>query len=152
MKILSSTYELVEIDALTPHPENPRRGDIEAVAESIDQNDFYGAVIAQVSTRRILVGNHRWKAAKKRGALFIPVLWVDCDDDRARRILLVSGVSIRARIPASRRRTTIPGSRSTTPAACGPTRLRNRSGARRSINAGRTRRRTSGAELVVQGF
>ena len=88
MKILSSTYELVEIDALTPHPENPRRGDIEAVAESIDQNDFYGAVIAQVSTRRILVGNHRWKAAKKRGALFIPVLWVDCDDDRARRILL----------------------------------------------------------------
>ena len=88
MKILSSTYELVAIDALTPHPENPRRGDIEAVAESIDQNDFYGAVIAQVSTRRILVGNHRWKAAKKRGALFIPVLWVDCDDDRARRILL----------------------------------------------------------------
>ena len=88
MKILNSTYELVEIDSLTAHPENPRRGDIEAVAQSIDQNGFYGALIAQVSTRRILLGNHRWKAAKKRGALFIAVLWVDCDDDRARRILL----------------------------------------------------------------
>jgi len=68
MKILSSTFEAVRIDSLTARPENPRRGDIEAVAQSIDQNGFYGAVIAQVSTRRILLGNLRWKAAKKRGA------------------------------------------------------------------------------------
>jgi DNA modification methylase len=89
MNILNSSYEpAVRIDSLTAHPENPRRGNIEAVAESIDANGFYGAVIAQVSTRRILVGNHRWKAAQKRNSSFIPVLWIDCDDDRALRILL----------------------------------------------------------------
>jgi len=38
MKILSSTYDpVVRIDSLTAHPENPRRGDIEAVAQSIDE-------------------------------------------------------------------------------------------------------------------
>jgi hypothetical protein len=39
------------------NPENPRRGNIEA--ESIDANGFYGAVIAQVSTRRILENHER---------------------------------------------------------------------------------------------
>ena len=38
MKTLSSTYDpAVGIDSLTAHPENPRRGDIEAVAQSIDE-------------------------------------------------------------------------------------------------------------------
>ena len=38
MNILSSTYDpAVGIDSLTAHPENPRRGDIEEVAQSIDE-------------------------------------------------------------------------------------------------------------------
>ena len=66
MNILNSSYEpAVRIDSLTAHPENPRRGNIEAVAESIDANGFYGAVIAQVSTRRILENQERATCAGK---------------------------------------------------------------------------------------
>lgn len=81
-------YELVAVGRLQPHPDNPRTGDVEAIGESIEANGFYGAVVAQTSTGRILVGNHRWKAAKAKGHKQIPVIWVDVDDDRARKILL----------------------------------------------------------------
>lgn len=86
--IADQQYELVPIGRLQPHPDNPRRGDTEAIGESIEHNGFFGAVIAQRSTRRILAGNHRWKALKAQGARKVPVLWLDVDDDRARKILL----------------------------------------------------------------
>lgn len=87
--LLDQDFALVDVDSLLPHPENPRRGDVAAIAESIEVNGFYGAVIAQRSTRRILVGEHRVTAARLEGATVVPVLWVDVDDDHARRIVLV---------------------------------------------------------------
>jgi DNA modification methylase len=42
----------------------------------------------QRSTGYILAGNHRYLAAKKAGLEEVPVLFVDCDDKTARRILL----------------------------------------------------------------
>ena len=86
--IRNERYELVPIDALTPHPKNPRRGDVGAIAKSIAANGFYGAVVAQTGTNYILAGNHRWRAAKGEGATEVPVLWVDVDEKTARRILL----------------------------------------------------------------
>jgi DNA modification methylase len=87
-KILNQSYELVTIDKLQPHPENPRRGSLPAIAASVAANGFYGAVVAQRSTGRILVGNHRWEAAKSEGLKEIAVVWVDVSDEEARRILL----------------------------------------------------------------
>ncbi|MFN3323433.1 MAG: ParB N-terminal domain-containing protein [Bryobacteraceae bacterium] len=89
MVVINQEYELAPVDAVRPHPKNPRRGDAVAIADSIVQNGFYGAVVAQRSTGFILAGNHRWKAAKDTGAETIPVIWVDCDEDEALRILLV---------------------------------------------------------------
>lgn len=89
MEILNHSTEMVAIDTLRPHPQNPRQGDIGAIHESIRANGFYGQVVVQKSTGRILVGNHRWRAAMAAGATEIPVTWVDVDDDRALRILLV---------------------------------------------------------------
>jgi DNA modification methylase len=87
-KILDQSYELINIDKLQPHPENPRRGSLPAIAASVAANGFYGAVVAQRSTGRILVGNHRWEAAKSEGLKEIAVVWVDVSDEQARRILL----------------------------------------------------------------
>jgi DNA modification methylase len=87
--VINQEYELASVDAVRPHPKNPRRGDTVAICESIATNGFYGAVVAQRSTGYILAGNHRWKAAKDTGAETIPVIWVDCDEDEALRILLV---------------------------------------------------------------
>jgi site-specific DNA-methyltransferase (adenine-specific) len=82
-------YELADISQLAPHPDNPRRGDVSMLVDSFDENGFYGAVIAQRSSGHVLAGNHRLLAARERGADRLPVIWLDCDDDRARRILLV---------------------------------------------------------------
>ncbi len=88
MRILNGETERVAIDAIKPHPRNPREGDVGAIHTSIDTNGFYGRVIAQKSTGFILAGNHRWQAMHQAGATEIPVEWIDVDDDHALRILL----------------------------------------------------------------
>ena len=88
MRIIQGNNETVPIDSLKPHPRNPREGDIGAIHESINNNGFYGSVLAQRSTGFILAGNHRWQAMLQAGAKEIPVTWIDVDDDHALRILL----------------------------------------------------------------
>lgn len=88
MRIINESAETIAIDAVRPHPRNPRQGDIGAIHASIEANGFYGAIVAQRSTGFILAGNHRWQAARHAGATEVPVVWVDVDDDHALRILL----------------------------------------------------------------
>lgn len=91
MKI-KQEYELVKIDGdsdpLKEHPRNPRRGNVEAIEESVEANGWYGAVVAQKSTGYILAGNHRYRVAVAKGAKEVPVIWHDVDDETALRILL----------------------------------------------------------------
>ena len=77
-----------DLSTLLDHPDNPRQGDDAAVAESIEVNGFYGAIVAQTSTRRILAGHTRRRDLAAAGAATGPVLWLDVDDARARTILL----------------------------------------------------------------
>jgi hypothetical protein len=70
------------------HPENPRQGDIGAIVTSIEQNGWYGTLIAQKKSRRVLAGNHRLQAALALDMKEVPVYWVDVDDTEAQRILL----------------------------------------------------------------
>jgi ParB-like chromosome segregation protein Spo0J len=85
---LPQQFEAVPITSITPHPDNPRRGDTAVIAESITANGFFGACVVQRHTGHILIGNHRWQAAQQAGADTVPVLWVDVDDERARRIMV----------------------------------------------------------------
>lgn len=87
-RIIPQEYEMVSVDALKPHERNVNQGDLGAIVQSIDANGFYGAVVAQQSTGKILAGNFRWRAAISQGLKFIPVLWLDVDDAAALRILL----------------------------------------------------------------
>ena len=96
---VSQTYELVPIGSLKRHPKNARRGDVETISESIRKNGFYGAFVVQRSSGYILAGNHRDLAlfdvlVQELGEVSaamtdVPVIWVDVDDDRAKRILAV---------------------------------------------------------------
>ncbi len=88
MRQLPQQFEIVPVERLTPHPRNPRQGDVAALRESLDANGWYGAVVAQRRTGHILAGNHRHRAAVQRGATELPALLVDCDDATALRILL----------------------------------------------------------------
>lgn len=76
------------INQLTLHPKNPRDGDIGAISESIQENGWFGTVVAQVSTGHVLAGNHRVQAAQHLGMDKVPVHWVDVDDETGLRILL----------------------------------------------------------------
>lgn len=87
-RLLSQRYEEIPVDEVQLHPDNAKLGDVPAIADSIDRNGFYGALVAQRSTGYILVGNHRWLAAREQGLDRIPVIWVDCDADEARRIMV----------------------------------------------------------------
>jgi ParB-like chromosome segregation protein Spo0J len=80
--------ENVKISQLKQHPENPRQGDIGSIVTSIEENGWYGTLVAQKSTSYVLAGNHRLQAAKHAGIKEVPVYWVDVDDTEASRILL----------------------------------------------------------------
>lgn len=86
MQIREQSYGVEPIDNSKPHPANPRRGDLESIEASIAVNGFYGAIYVQDSSSLIIVGNHRWRAAKARGATEIPVIRVVCSDIEAERI------------------------------------------------------------------
>lgn len=79
---------MVAVGKLAPHPQNPRRGDVDLIGALIQENGFFGAVVAQRSTGHILAGNHRYLAFQAQGAEVIPTIWVDVDDERALKILL----------------------------------------------------------------
>lgn len=81
-------YRVVKTDEVRPHPENPNRGDVAAIGESIGALGFYGALLVHAATGHILAGEHRWRAARARGLAELPALVIDCDEDDARRIMV----------------------------------------------------------------
>jgi ParB-like chromosome segregation protein Spo0J len=85
--VLSDKLERVPVGDLRAHPKNAKKGDTAAIRASIEASGFYGALVVQRSTGHILVGNHRWLAAKQAGLAEVPVIYVDVDDKTARRIL-----------------------------------------------------------------
>lgn len=58
MRVLNQTTSLEPLTAVKPHPENPRRGATAAIVDSIQAHGFYGALIAQRSTRYVIAGRH----------------------------------------------------------------------------------------------
>lgn len=93
--IVSQEYEMVPVGALSPHERNVNEGDLGAIIESVATNQFYGAVLAQKSTGKILAGKHRWLAAKDQGLEVLPVIWLDVDDAAALRIMLADNRTTR---------------------------------------------------------
>lgn len=88
-EITVNDYEIVDIDRLSQHPENPRRGTVSVIVESIREHGQYRPIVAQRSTGHVLAGNHTLIAAREAGMDEIAVSWVDVTDEEARRILLV---------------------------------------------------------------
>lgn len=88
-KVLEGKYvKDAPVGSLVEHPDNPRRGDVPLIVESIKANGFYGTLTVQKSTSYVLTGNHRLRAAIEAGIEAVPILVVDVDDATARRIML----------------------------------------------------------------
>ena len=74
---------------LTPHPNNPRNGDIDAIAESLDVNGQYRAIVT-TADGTVIAGNHTYAAAMQLGwsELECHVLDIDPFGDEALRIMV----------------------------------------------------------------
>lgn len=88
----------VPIRKLKHYHKNPRRGNVEKVAESLKANGQYKDIVVNRGTltgrpNEVLAGNHTMKAAKSLGWRKLDVNWVDVDEDHARRIVLADNGS-----------------------------------------------------------
>ena len=86
-QIISGNTVLVEVGKLKGYGKNPRKGNVKAIAESLRVNSQYRPIVVQKSTGMILAGNHTWKAAKELGWEKIAVVYVDVNDEQAKRFV-----------------------------------------------------------------
>ena len=94
-RVINKEIEQVAIDLLKHHPRNANNGDVEAIKKSLAINGWYGSVVANLSTKHILAGNHRVMAAKALGWETVPVQWVDVTPEEELRILVVDNRTTR---------------------------------------------------------
>lgn len=90
MASLLSDMKTVHISSLRYHPDNARRGNVEAIANSLHVNGQFSPVVVQLSTNYILAGNHTVKAAAQLGWSSIDAVYVDVDDRTAKKIMLAA--------------------------------------------------------------
>ncbi len=79
----------VPLGGLVHYGKNPRKGDVAAIAESLEHNGQYKPIVVRAGTNEVLAGNHTLKAARELGWDKIAVTFVDVTDDQAARIVLV---------------------------------------------------------------
>lgn len=87
-------HQQFEPEQLNLYASNARRGDIDAIAESLQVNGQYKPIVVNVGTHtgrpnEVLVGNHTVQAAALIGLEKIDAVMIDVTDEEARRIVLV---------------------------------------------------------------
>ena len=76
---------VVPLGVLHLDPQNARKGNVHAIADSLKEFGQHRAIIAQKATGRIISGNHTFLAAQSLGWTHVNVFWVDDDDETALR-------------------------------------------------------------------
>lgn len=88
------TTKLFPIDDLRPFPDNPRQGDIGAIAESLMEHGQFRPLIVNIrdggsyGNQTVLGGNHTLEAARQLGWAKVAGYTIDVDDDQAMRIVI----------------------------------------------------------------
>ncbi|WP_234790571.1 DNA modification methylase [Mycolicibacterium fortuitum] len=80
------------VGELTPFAGNPRRGNVDVIAQSLAASGQYRPIVVNEGTltgrpSEVLAGNHTLHAARKLGWAEIDVWLVDVDDETAKRIV-----------------------------------------------------------------
>lgn len=79
----------VPIDGLKPYGQNPRKGNVSVIVDSLSRHGQYRPIVVRAKTFEVLAGNHTLAAARELGWEEIAATFVDCTDDEAARIVLV---------------------------------------------------------------
>lgn len=80
--------EKLAIDSVKAHPDNPRVGDVAALAESLQRFGQVKPIVVQRSSKHVIAGNHTRQAAKSLGWTEIAAVVLDVDDETAMAYLL----------------------------------------------------------------
>jgi len=72
-----AAYEWARLDGLKHHPDNPRKGNVDVIRESLRANGVIRPIVVSRATRHVLAGNHTLKAARAEGLEALPVVWLD---------------------------------------------------------------------------
>lgn len=85
--------ETIQIKDLNYYYKNPRRGDIEAIAQSLKTHGQYKTICVNKGTKtgrplEILAGNHTIKAARTLGWETIQATLIDVDEEAAAKIVI----------------------------------------------------------------
>lgn len=85
----SLEFLAVPVDTLAPYAGNPRRGDVEALMESLTRFGQYRPIVARRngSLGQILAGNHTYLAALALGWQTIACTWIEVPDGEAARLV-----------------------------------------------------------------
>jgi len=81
------TIEYVDIESIQPNEYNPNRmseKDFELLLRSMREDGFTQPVIVQRETRKIVDGEHRWRAAAHLGMKTLPVVLVNMTPEQMR--------------------------------------------------------------------
>lgn len=79
--------EVVPVGSLKPHPSNPNRGDVKALARSLEAFGQFRAILVDQDSV-VLAGHHVWAAAMKNKQATIRVERLEVDADKAKAIML----------------------------------------------------------------
>lgn len=80
---------IVPINKVKGRKQNPRRGNIDTIKESLEINGQYRPIVVNKKTSEVLAGNHTLKAAKALGWKNIAVTYVDVNEEDATKIVLI---------------------------------------------------------------
>ncbi len=76
-----------KVEELKPHPDNPNRGSVDDLAESLKEFGQFRSIVGRPDGT-ILAGHHLVEAAKRIGQETVRVDIIDTDDKTARKIML----------------------------------------------------------------
>lgn len=85
--------ESVDVGTLQPYHENPRVGDVDAIAESLSEHGQYRPILVNIGSKtgrknEVLAGNHTLLGTRKLGRKQIEASFIDVDETTAKKIVL----------------------------------------------------------------
>lgn len=85
--------EQVKLSELKLYPNNPRKGNLKVIAESLTAHGQYKPITVNQRTNEILAGNHTYRAAQSLGWTTIATVFVDVDEVTASKIVAIDNRS-----------------------------------------------------------
>jgi len=80
MDVVSVPMEELKLD-----DQNARKGNISAIVESLEEFGQHRPIVAQKKSKKIIAGNHMYRAAQALGWSHVNVYWVDDNEIQAMR-------------------------------------------------------------------